>query len=61
LDQSRDGWWECGWERWVGGGVVEDQDGGQVIATARSLVGGVENVMFSIESVQRVWWEDGDG
>jgi hypothetical protein len=45
----------------VGGGVVEDQDGEQVIATTRSLVGGVRNVMFSIGSVQRVWWEDGDG
>ena len=42
------------------GGVVEDQDGGQVIATIRSLVEGVGNVMFSIGSAQRVWWEDGD-
>ena len=45
----------------MGGGVVEDQDGGQVIATARSLVEGVGNVMLSIGSAQRVWWEDCDG
>ena len=44
----------------MGGGVIEDQDGGQVIATARSLVEGVGNVMLSIGSAQRVWWEDGD-
>ena len=43
------------------GGVVEDQDGGQVIATARSLVEGIGNVMLFIGSVQRVWWEDGNG
>ena len=45
----------------MGGGVIEDHDGGQVIATARSLVKGVGNVMLSIGSEQRVWWEDGDG
>jgi hypothetical protein len=44
----------------VVGELVEDQDGGQVIATAMSLVGGVGNVMFSIGSVQRVWWKDGN-
>ena len=45
----------------MGGGVVEDQDGGQVIAIARSLVGGVRNMVLSIESVHKVWWEDGNG
>ena len=45
----------------MGGVVGEDQDGGQVIAIARSLVEGVGNVMFSIGSAHRVWWEDGDG
>jgi hypothetical protein len=45
----------------MGGGVIEDQDGVQEIGTARSLVGGVGNVMLSIGSAQRVCWEDGDG
>ena len=30
------------------GGVIKDQDGGQVIATARSLVKGIKNVMLFI-------------
>ena len=45
----------------MGGGVVEDQDGGQVIATARSLVEGVGNVVLSSGVMQKVWWKDGDG
>ena len=45
----------------MGGGVIEDQGGGQVIATTRSLVEGIRNVMLSIGSAQRVCWEDGNG